>query len=90
MAVHPAQIEAVMERNKRHGVQGVGYDRAGRAILADRKARRDLMKLEGFHDKHGGYADDTGAGSPLPPLPANPIADIGPEIALTPGATRPK
>ena len=59
MAVHPSQIKEAMERNKKHGVVGVSYDpKDGRAILADRGARRDLMKLEGFHDKSGGYGDD--------------------------------
>lgn len=66
LAVHPEQIPLAMERNKLHGVRGVSYDPlTGQAILADRRARRDLMKVEGCHDNHGGYGDDTGAGSPI-------------------------
>lgn len=56
MAVHPDQIEEARARNRRHGVN-VDYTKDGRAILNDRGQRRDLMKLEGFHDKHGGYGD---------------------------------
>ena len=76
MAVHPSQIEAIMARNKKHGVQGVSYDPAdGRAILADRGARRDLMRLEGVHDNEGGYGDDHAA-SPQDPKPEVPFADL--------------
>lgn len=59
LAVHPTQIAAAMERNKKHGVTGVTYDpKDGRAIFADRGARRALMRLENVHDKSGGYGDD--------------------------------
>lgn len=77
LAVHPSQIAEVMERNKRHGITGVSYDpKDGRAILADRGARRDLMALEGIHDKQGGYGDDHAGESPLPPNdPAGPIVN---------------
>ncbi len=68
LAVHPEQIPDALERNKRHGVTGVSYDaQTGEAILADRRARCDLMKLEGCHDNNGGYGDDHATGSPLPP-----------------------
>jgi len=57
LAVHPDQIPEVMERNKRHGVH-VEYDpKTGEAILADRGQRRDLNRIEGFHDRRGGYGD---------------------------------
>lgn len=58
MAVHPDQIHDVLKRNKKHGLGNIEYDRTGRPILKDRGMRRDLMKLECVHDKHGGYGDD--------------------------------
>ena len=76
LACHPSQIPAIMERNKQHGVKGVSYDpQDGRAILADRGARRDLMRLEGVHDHEGGYGDDHAGSSPLPPI-EQPMADL--------------
>lgn len=65
LACHPEQIPELIERNKRHGVAGVSYDKDGTAILADRGARRDLMALEGCHDKSGGYGDDHSKQSPI-------------------------
>ncbi len=56
LAVHPKQIEAVMARNKKHGLN-VEYLPDGRPKLTDRGQRRDLMRLEGFHDNQGGYGD---------------------------------
>jgi hypothetical protein len=56
LAVHPRQIEQARARNRRHGVN-VDYTPDGRAILMDRGQRRDLLRLEGYHDKHGGYGD---------------------------------
>ncbi len=76
MACHPEQIPEMMERNKRHGVAGVSYDRDGTAILADRGARRDLMALEGVHDKQGGYGDDHARESPIYSEENNPITDL--------------
>jgi len=59
LAVHPEQIPEAMERNKRMGVTGVTYDpEDGRAILADRGARRDLMRVSKVHDNSGSYGDD--------------------------------
>ncbi len=74
LAVHPDQIPEALARNKRHGIQGVSYDRLGRAVLADRGARRDLMRLEGVHDNQGGYGDDHATATPQDPLPDNPIS----------------
>lgn len=48
-AVHPKQVEEANKRNKRMGCN-VRYDKDGSAILPDRGARRDLLKVEGFHD----------------------------------------
>ncbi len=59
MGVHTSQIKEAMERNKKAGVTGVTYDpKTGDAILSDRGARRDLMRVHGFHDRNGGYGDD--------------------------------
>ncbi len=56
MAVHPSQVEEATARNRKHGVN-VTYTPSGEAILPDRNERRKLMRLEGFHDKSGGYGD---------------------------------
>ena len=56
MAVHPKQIKQAIARNKRMG-SNVVYNEQGQAILTDRGARRDLMRIEGFHDNQGGYGD---------------------------------
>jgi hypothetical protein len=80
MAVHPEQINEVMERNKRHGIAGVSYAPDGTAILADRGARRDLMALEGYHDRNGGYGDDHSGESPLPPIEDSGFIDEGPGV----------
>ncbi len=75
MACHPEQISEIMARNKRHGITGVSYDSDGTAVLADRGARRDLMALEGCHDKQGGYGDDHSKESPIYSEENNPIID---------------
>ncbi len=56
LAVHPDQVEAARARAKRHGVS-VEYMADGRAVLPDRNERRRLLRLEGFHDRQGGYGD---------------------------------
>lgn len=56
LAVHPAQIPEVMERNRRHGLY-TEYDGEGRPILKSRDERRRLMRVEGCHDNNGGYGD---------------------------------
>ncbi len=76
LGCHPEQANELIERNKRHGITGVRYDADGTAILADRGARRDLMALEGVHDKHGGYGDDHARESPIYSEENNPIIDI--------------
>jgi hypothetical protein len=56
LAVHPAQVEEANARAKRHGI-AVAYKPDGTCVIADRKARKELNRLEGFHDKQGGYGD---------------------------------
>jgi hypothetical protein len=58
LSCHPSQVAAITARNKQHGITGVTYEKDGTCIIADRGARRDLMRLEGKHDKQGGYGDD--------------------------------
>lgn len=73
LAVHPSQIKDVMERNKKAGISGVSYTPSGEAIIADRGARRELMRLSGVIDRSGGYGDtysgqsSTGEHDPPPP-----------------------
>ncbi len=62
LAVHPAQIEEVMERNRRHGLY-TEYDKEGRPVLKSRDERRRLMHVESeamgkkIVDHNGGYGD---------------------------------
>jgi hypothetical protein len=56
LAVHPDQVAEANERNKRHGV-GVTYAADGTALVPDRAERRKLLRLEGYHDRQGGYGD---------------------------------
>lgn len=56
MAVHPKQVAEANARSKRHNL-GVVYDKKGFAHIPDRAARKRLLKVEGFHDKKGGYGD---------------------------------
>jgi hypothetical protein len=78
LAIHPSQIKEATERNKRNGITGVSYAPDGTAILADRGARRDLMRLEGLHDRNGGYGDDHATSSPQDPMKdtAGPLLDL--------------
>lgn len=55
LAVHPDQIPAAVERNKRHGLTGMAYDRQGRPVFTDRGQRKKLMKIEGVHDRNSYY-----------------------------------
>lgn len=57
LAVHPSQIEEVMARNKRHGLEVEYEGEYGRPILRDRDQRRRLLKIERCHDNNGGYGD---------------------------------
>lgn len=54
--VHPRQIQEATERNKRNGVN-VTYDSRGCAIIPNRTERKKLLRLEGMHDRSGGYGD---------------------------------
>jgi len=56
LAVHPRQIPAAIERNRRHGVH-VDYHSDGRPILRQRGERRALLRIEKAHDNDGGYGD---------------------------------
>lgn len=56
MAVHPKQVAEANHRSKKHGL-GVKYDKKGFAHIPDRASRKKLLKLEGLHDKKGGYGD---------------------------------
>lgn len=57
LAVHPSQVDEANERNRRRGCS-VTYRRDdGRAIVPDRGERKKLLKIEGMHDRDGGYGD---------------------------------
>lgn len=57
LAVHPDQVQEATEQLKRHGISGVRYEGDGTAVLQDRGARRELLRLEGMVDRQGGYGD---------------------------------
>ena len=56
MACDPSQVEEMNERNRKNGI-GARYSPDGMCHIPDRADRRRLMKLEGYHDKAGGYGD---------------------------------
>lgn len=56
LSVHPKQVEQANARAKRHGI-AVVYKPNGDCVISGRDARRKLLRLEGFHDKSGGYGD---------------------------------
>ena len=76
LACHPRQVEAIMARNKKHGITGVHYEKDGTCVISDRKARKELLALEGLHDNHGGYGDDHGRKSPLYREDVVPFTDL--------------
>ena len=79
LAVHPTQIKEAMARNKRNGITGVSYcEKTGRAIIADRAARRALCKLEGVFDRAGGYGDASPGDSEARNLPDHKPQYINP------------
>lgn len=56
LQVHPRQLEAVRERNAKHGLD-IEYRPDGKPVLRDRKQRHDLLRVERMHDNQGGYSD---------------------------------
>lgn len=50
LSVLPKQVEAANARNKKHGI-AVHYKADGTAVVTSANAKRQLMRLEGFHDK---------------------------------------
>lgn len=56
LACHPDQVQEMNERNAKHGI-GTRYEADGTAVIPDRGDRKRLLRLEGYHDKGGGYGD---------------------------------
>lgn len=56
LAVHPDQVAEATKRNQRHGCS-VTYKEDGTAVIPDRAERKKVMKLDGLHDREGGYGD---------------------------------
>jgi hypothetical protein len=56
LAVHPSQLDEVRERNRKQGLE-VDYAPDGRPLLKDRDQRKRLLRIEGVHDRDGGYGD---------------------------------
>lgn len=55
LAVHPEQIPAAVARNKRHGLEGLAYDRHGRPVFTDSGMRKRLMQIEGVRARNSAY-----------------------------------
>lgn len=55
-ACHPTQVAEMNERNLRHGV-ATTYLPDGTAVIPNRGDRKKLLRLEGYHDRDGGYGD---------------------------------
>lgn len=51
LGTHPDQIPAEIEYAKKRGVR-LAFDAQGRAILENRRHRREVMRLYGVSDKH--------------------------------------
>lgn len=56
LACHESQVAEMNERNRAAGVS-TRYKEDGTAVIPDRADRRKLLKLEGYHDRDGGYSD---------------------------------
>lgn len=56
LGVLPHQVAEANERARRHGI-AAEYLPNGDCKIADRAARKKLLKLEGAHDRIGGYGD---------------------------------
>ena len=54
---HPSQHKEWNQQLKEHGIAGAEYQPDGTLECSSRKARRDVLKSRGFHDKDGGYGD---------------------------------
>jgi hypothetical protein len=55
LACHSSQREAIMARNKKHGLGDIRYDRAGRPCFTSEGQRRKLCKLEGVRSQNSAY-----------------------------------
>ena len=58
IAVNPAQAKKFTEDLRKAGVKGASYDRkSGNLVCTSKSARREAVRLRGFHDNDGGYGD---------------------------------
>lgn len=56
--IHPSQVSEFRELARQQGIVGVDWcPKTGDAMFESRKARRDYLKMQGFHDRDGGYGD---------------------------------
>lgn len=56
LGVHPSQIPEAVKQARSLGVP-TEFDSSGRAILRDRKHRKDLCQALGYFDRNAGYGD---------------------------------
>ena len=65
LSCHPSQVEAITARNKKHGITGVEYKADGTCVISTPRAQTQLCKLEGVHNRAGGYAETYSGQSPI-------------------------
>lgn len=74
LAVHPDDIPAAMERDRKHGIY-CNYDAEGRPILTSRQERARMIRSLNLFDRDAGYGDPAPEGR----FPEAPL-DLHPEI----------
>lgn len=58
IAVNPAQAGKFTQDLRDAGIKGASYDRkTGNLVCTSKSARREAVRLRGFHDNDGGYGD---------------------------------
>lgn len=58
VAVNPKQVDHFNQELADHSVSGAHYDPStGNLVCESRRARREAVRLRGFHDHNGGYSD---------------------------------
>ena len=57
LEVHTSQVDEMMDHAKKHGVPTEFNRETGAPIFTSRSHRRAYLKMEGVHDRQGGYGD---------------------------------
>lgn len=57
LSCHPSQVAEFNQHAASAGIAGVHYRQDGTCEIHSRGARKQLMRLRGYHDRDGGYGD---------------------------------